>query len=457
MALTVKHSSVVDIPDDPSYEVGSDEWNAAHALTGTVDATQLDQTAAYAFSGLGLTKIIKGVTGYTATNDAALEVAIDGDTYNAAQLTAYSATSTIGDGPFVLGRFAFGTPGTPLAVTSGALLASFAGSGFDGTSFTTSKARIELQAAETFVHTTNVGTQIVFKTTPNGSASTVMREVFRLGNDGGIISAAFSGAIQETFTGYSLTGTQAQSMVSWAGTLNTSGSPDVFKIAITDTARGASTKLFNIYGGASGTTSEFSIDRNGGVTAAGGLIALSFQTGTGQYLQFGSRSFIDSPADAQFRINNNAGTLATILTVPVSATLQLGAANAASPVAQTLQAQGSRAGTDSNVGGASITFDAGKGTGTGVPSTAALRSPVAVASGTGAQTLAAGITANVGTAVLTSYTVATLPAAATAGAGATAFVTDANTTIILGLGLAVTGGGANKVPVYSDGTNWLIG
>lgn len=56
-----------------------------------------------------------------------------------------------------------------------------------------------------------------------------------------------------------------------------------------------------------------------------------------------------------------------------------------------------------------------------------------------------------------STVVASLPAAATAGAGARAFVTDGSTTVILGLGLTVTGGGANKVPVYSDGTNWIVG
>lgn len=59
--------------------------------------------------------------------------------------------------------------------------------------------------------------------------------------------------------------------------------------------------------------------------------------------------------------------------------------------------------------------------------------------------------------VLPAQTVAQLPAAATAGAGAMAFVTDASTTVILGLGLTVVGGGANKVPVYSDGANWIIG
>ena len=54
-------------------------------------------------------------------------------------------------------------------------------------------------------------------------------------------------------------------------------------------------------------------------------------------------------------------------------------------------------------------------------------------------------------------TVGALGSAATAGSGAIRFVTDASTTIILGLGTTVVGGGANRVPVYSDGTNWIIG
>jgi hypothetical protein len=56
----------------------------------------------------------------------------------------------------------------------------------------------------------------------------------------------------------------------------------------------------------------------------------------------------------------------------------------------------------------------------------------------------------------TTYTVATLPSASgtTAGAGARAFVTDANATTFASI---VAGGGANGVPVYSDGTNWRIG
>lgn len=54
-------------------------------------------------------------------------------------------------------------------------------------------------------------------------------------------------------------------------------------------------------------------------------------------------------------------------------------------------------------------------------------------------------------------TVAALPSASSAGAGARAFVTDASTTLILGLGLTVVGSGANSVPIFSDGSNWKIG
>lgn len=53
-----------------------------------------------------------------------------------------------------------------------------------------------------------------------------------------------------------------------------------------------------------------------------------------------------------------------------------------------------------------------------------------------------------------SMKVTNLPSAATAGAGARAFVTDATATTFLS---TVAGGGSNKVPVVSDGTNWLIG
>lgn len=56
--------------------------------------------------------------------------------------------------------------------------------------------------------------------------------------------------------------------------------------------------------------------------------------------------------------------------------------------------------------------------------------------------------------VVSGRTVATLTAAATAGVGARAFVTDATACTFGG---AITGGGSTKCPVYSDGTSWLGG
>lgn len=57
---------------------------------------------------------------------------------------------------------------------------------------------------------------------------------------------------------------------------------------------------------------------------------------------------------------------------------------------------------------------------------------------------------------LQSTTVSGLTAAATAGVGAVAFVTDSNANAVIGLGNVVGGGGTNKVVVYSDGSNWLV-
>jgi hypothetical protein len=57
-----------------------------------------------------------------------------------------------------------------------------------------------------------------------------------------------------------------------------------------------------------------------------------------------------------------------------------------------------------------------------------------------------------GTVTLGTYTVGTLPSAS-ANAGAFAQVTDSNSTTN---GSIVAGGGSNRVPVFSNGTNWII-
>lgn len=62
--------------------------------------------------------------------------------------------------------------------------------------------------------------------------------------------------------------------------------------------------------------------------------------------------------------------------------------------------------------------------------------------------------ANPSSGAISPVTVAALPSAATIGAGGKAFVSDASATTFASV---VAGGGANNVPVYSDGTNWRIG
>lgn len=54
-------------------------------------------------------------------------------------------------------------------------------------------------------------------------------------------------------------------------------------------------------------------------------------------------------------------------------------------------------------------------------------------------------------------TVSALGSAATAGAGARAFVNDANLAASGNFGAVISGSGGNTVPVYSDGSNWCIG
>jgi hypothetical protein len=54
----------------------------------------------------------------------------------------------------------------------------------------------------------------------------------------------------------------------------------------------------------------------------------------------------------------------------------------------------------------------------------------------------------------TVYTVADLPSAVTATAGARTFVSDSSVTTF---NTTVAGGGSNTVPVFSNGTNWKVG
>lgn len=124
---------------------------------------------------------------------------------------------------------------------------------------------------------------------------------------------------------------------------------------------------------------------NGMYSAGAGTGRLAFAVNT-----FGVMELWYNP-DCRLNLLQTAGVFSINLDVIFSrrgaANWQLGAADAASPVAQTLSTQGSRSGTDSNVAGANLTIDSGRGTGNAAGSFITFRCPVAVGSGTGAQTM----------------------------------------------------------------------
>jgi len=57
----------------------------------------------------------------------------------------------------------------------------------------------------------------------------------------------------------------------------------------------------------------------------------------------------------------------------------------------------------------------------------------------------------------TLYTVAQLPTASTALAGTRAVVSNSNAAYTAGIGATVVGGGSYTVPVFCNGSAWLIG
>lgn len=57
----------------------------------------------------------------------------------------------------------------------------------------------------------------------------------------------------------------------------------------------------------------------------------------------------------------------------------------------------------------------------------------------------------------TLYTVAQLPPASAALAGTRSAVSNSNAAYSGNAGATVTGGGSNIVPVFCNGTNWVIG
>lgn len=137
-------------------------------------------------------------------------------------------------------------------------------------------------------------------------------------------------------TGFSLTGASAVSMVDLAGTLNTSGSPDVVALRVTNTATGASSRLLNLYAGSGGATSMFSVSMTGtlhlGAVGSGNAIINAPSSGGDCFFQsnaslvFRAGTFGCSVQGTQLGIGNFAvnlyGDVSNTLSIKNSTTAQ---------------------------------------------------------------------------------------------------------------------------------------
>ena len=238
-----------------------------------------------------------------------------------------------------------------------------------------------------------------------------------------------------------------------------------YKLNVTDTASNSASLLMDLQvGGAS----AFIFAKQGrNITTPALYSASEMSIGkTNSPLIFGGSSGGNSHAyidNVQFRLRSGSllswstsssdayisGDL--FITRKAAANLRFGAADAAAPVAQTLSVQSVVAGT-TNTAGANLTITGSQGTGTGAGGSIVFQVAPAGGSGVAQNALATAMTIDSAKTVRlgTGYTVATLPAAGTAGRRT--YVTDALAPIYLG---ALTGGGAVVCPVFDNGTAWV--
>jgi len=217
------------------------------------------------------------------------------------------------------------------------------------------------------------------------------------------------------------------------------------KINVTDTASATASLLMDLQVGGS---SRMSLRKDG-------LLSVPFMlltSGTGVGLNFNSSGVrFSSAADLSWTASGSTSASDLTLIRKAAASLQLGAADAAAPVAQTIGPQSVVAGT-SNTAGANFTVRGSQGTGTGIGGDIIFQVAPAGSSGSAQNTLAQAMRVynNKTVVVGAAYTVATLPAAGTQGRRA--WVTDATAPTFGG---ALVGGGGVVIPVFDNGTSWV--
>jgi hypothetical protein len=186
------------------------------------------------------------------------------------------------------------------------------------------------------------------------------------------------------------------------------------EVAITATAGqfAAASTLFRVLGGAAGATDRLTIAEEKmvftGTEAVGQVFSIAsafgtatFAVGGGGALAINNSAQVHTNGVTGFQTGNAANgvfigwdsqsSLPTLR--PTGAVLQVGF-GAASPTAYTLRGNSSRAGTDSNAAGASLTIAGGNGTGTGGGGSLIFQTSPTGSSGSTANTLTTRMTIN---------------------------------------------------------------
>lgn len=187
------------------------------------------------------------------------------------------------------------------------------------------------------------------------------------------------------------------------------------RVAIRTTADGGTTMADAAVFGADG-----SLTVTAGVTATNGTFSGNVQAGSASQIRFSTT---------------------TIMTAPSAAVLQLGAASAASPVAQKLTVQSVVTGT-SNIAGAAFTIAGSQGTGTGVGGSIVFQTAPAGSTGSTPNALATVGTLN---------SAGLFTAGPAGGANFAGFLTESG----LSVGTGATGAGVSiaQINLYLSGTN----
>lgn len=429
MPVSIVHNHVSAIPNDPTKDVSSDRWNEAHTVTGLGTAAEADAAdfataaqGALADSALQASAIIDSIADSDTTHAPSRNAVFDAlalklDVTTAAssyqpldtQLTSLAGLS-YGSNALKVVRVNAGETDFELATVSagitdltGDVTASGSGS-VAATLATTQSAAHTWSAAQTFGSTLVTSAGVAWSSSATAPAQITTAQA----------GSAYTITASAAVAGSSVAGAAAGGSVTiTAGDAArlTSGNADGGDIVLT-TGAGIGT----------GVTGQVKITNAG--TVARPSLYLSTDSGTGWYRNAANQWTWAASGTAMLSLTSSPLVRFTS-TFVVCWSATAGSTNSADVgqarnAAGVLEVNNGSAGTYRDLKLRNLLAGGGNGSYIQTP----------------------------------SMTVANLAAAATAGAGARAFVTDATATTFLS---TVAGGGANKVPVVSDGTNWLIG